>query len=72
MTIKLNEMTVACVKLKLPLPNVVIRDGSGTPGISKVGLVVAIASHFNFTLYTLHFVAIAFNFCRSMLDLRRL
>ena len=53
MTIKLNEMTVACVKLKLPLPNVVIRGGSGTPGISKVGLFVAIASHFNFTLYTL-------------------
>ena len=43
--IKLNKMTVACVKLKVTFPNIVIRGGSGTPAISKMELFVAIALH---------------------------
>ena len=38
-------MTVACVKLKITLTNVVITGGSGTAGISKVEFFVAIALH---------------------------
>ena len=38
-------MTVACVKLKVTLPNMVIRGGSGTSEISKMELFVAIALH---------------------------
>ena len=38
-------MTVACVKLKVTFPNIVIRGGSGTPAVSKMKLFVAIALH---------------------------
>ena len=38
-------MTVACVKLKLTLPNIVIRDGSRMPVISRMERFVAIALH---------------------------
>ena len=38
-------MAVACVKLKVTLPNIVIRGGSWTIAISKVKLSVAIALH---------------------------
>ena len=43
--IKLNKMTVACVKLKVICPNIVIRRGSGMSAISKMELFVAIALH---------------------------
>ena len=36
-------MTVACVKLKITLPNTLVRGKSGTPKISNVELFVAIA-----------------------------
>ena len=36
-------MTVNFVKLKIALPNVVMRGGSGTPAISKMKLIVTIA-----------------------------
>ena len=38
-------MVVACVKLKLTLPNIVIEGGFGMPTISKMELYVAIALH---------------------------
>ena len=40
--IKLNKMTVASVELKVTLPDIVIRGGSGTPAISKTELFAAI------------------------------
>ena len=43
--IKLNKMTVACVKLKVTLPNIVIRDRSGTSAISKMELFAGTALH---------------------------
>ena len=43
--IKLNEMTVVYIKVKITLPNIVIRDGSATPAVSKMELFVAIALH---------------------------
>ena len=36
-------MVVACVKLKVTLPNIIIRGGSGTSAISKMELFVATA-----------------------------
>ena len=36
-------MTVACVKLKVNLPNITIRGGSGTSAIPKMDLFVATA-----------------------------
>ena len=47
-TRKLGEITVfyaVCVKLKVTLLNIVIRDRSGRPVISKMGHSVAIALH---------------------------
>ena len=43
----MNEMTVACAKLKplCPLPNILIRGGYGMSAISKMELFVAIALH---------------------------
>ena len=43
MAIKLNEITVACIKFKTTLPNMVIRCRSGAPEISKMELFVIIA-----------------------------
>ena len=43
--IKLNEMTVTCVKLKMTFPNIVIRGGFVVPTISKMEFFVAIALH---------------------------
>ena len=45
MAVKLNQMTVACVKIKITLPNIVIRGGSEMPAISKMEFFVAIALH---------------------------
>ena len=42
---KLNKMAIACAKLKITLPNNVIRGGSGTPAISKMEFFVALALH---------------------------
>ena len=44
-SIKLNKMTVFCIRLKFTLPNVIIRGGSGMPGISKLELCVVIVLH---------------------------
>ena len=38
-------MTFACVKLKVTLPIIVIRGGSGASAISKIELFMAIALH---------------------------
>ena len=38
-------MTVACVKLKVTLPNIIIRDGWGTSAISKMELFAGTALH---------------------------
>ena len=58
-------MTVACVKLKITLPNIVIRGGSGTSAVSKIELFVAKAllwKPFNFCCRELEYIqALAWN-----------
>ena len=51
-------MIVACVKLKIILPNIAVRGGSRTPAVSKMELFMAMTLK-------------AFNFCRRELDLKQ-